>query len=71
MISKEKGGTLRASHRTAPERIQQAYGWRGQPQLRYSLLFFAALQTRFFKGVPMHLRCTNGDEKPPVERYIP
>jgi hypothetical protein len=24
---------------------------------------------RFFKGVPMRLRRTNGDEKPPAERY--
>jgi hypothetical protein len=35
MKLKEKGGTLRASRRAAAERIQQAYGWRGQPQLRY------------------------------------
>ncbi len=34
---------------TAAERIQQAYGWRGQPQLPYSSLFFAALQTRVFQ----------------------
>ncbi len=39
MMAKEKGGTLRASHRSAAERIQQACP-----------LFFAALQTRFFKG---------------------
>jgi hypothetical protein len=24
---------------------------------------------RFFNGVPMRLRRTNGDEKPPAERY--
>jgi hypothetical protein len=60
MMAKEKGGTLRASHGTAAERIQQACP-----------LFFAALQARFFKGVPMGLRRTNGDENPPVERYIP
>ena len=35
-VMKEKGGTFRASHRTAAERIQQACP-----------LFFAALQTRF------------------------
>jgi hypothetical protein len=45
-----KRGDTPGSHRTAAERIQQAYGWRGQPQLRYSPLFFAALQTRFFNG---------------------
>ena len=57
-MAKEKGGTLRASHRTAAERIQQAYGWRGQPQLRYSPLFFAALQTWFFKGAVHHSAAT-------------
>jgi hypothetical protein len=41
MTMKEKEGTLRASHRTAPQRIQQACP-----------LFFAALQTRPFNGVP-------------------
>ncbi len=61
MMAKEKGGTLRASHRTAAERIQQAYGWRGQPQLRYSPLFFAALQTRFFKRSSHGLRACGAD----------
>ncbi len=52
----KKRGTLRASHHTAAERIQQPYGWRGQPQLRYSPLFFAALQTRFSR---MRMKTSN------------
>jgi hypothetical protein len=75
--------TVKERHATAP--ISRGFStefpwaarlWGGPPGLRLtsrSASFGPPKPAcpRFFRGVPMRLRRTNGDEKPPVERYSP